>query len=265
MNFDPIEFRLKNAIHPGEYHPFSTAWNEGREPRPEIIHTVGLEQCVAQGKAAIGWDSKYGNEDWRQNRSKVEGQRSSETFNLPPSTKRKGIGVAMVMQGTAIPYLDMGGASIKMNDDGSFNLLVGATDLGTGSDTVLAQMAAEVLGVPLEDMITYSSDTDFTPFDKGAYASSTTYISGTAAVKAAEKCAERIKVRATMMLGLPESEAAEHSAYRTARRSHRMAAPFPSPKSPWIRCTATTRSRSWAWPRMSRRSRLRRLPPSLQK
>ena len=208
MNFDPIEFRLKNAIHPGEYHPFSTAWNEGREPRPEIIHTVGLEQCVAQGKAAIGWDSKHGNEEWRQNRSKVEGQRSSETVDLQPSTKRKGIGVATVMQGTAIPYLDMGGASIKMNDDGSFNLLIGATDLGTGSDTVLAQMAAEVLGVPVEDMIAYSSDTDFTPFDKGAYASSTTYISGTAAVKAAEKCAERIKVRATMMLGLPESEAA---------------------------------------------------------
>ena len=191
MNFDPIEFRLKNAIHPGEFHPFSTAWNEGREPRPEIVHTVGLEQCVAQGKAAIGWDSKYGNKAWHNT----------------VSTKRKGIGVAMVMQGTAIPYLDMGGASIKMNDDGSFNLLVGATDLGTGSDTVLAQMAAEVLGVPIEDMITYSSDTDFTPFDKGAYASSTTYISGTAAVKAAEKCAERIKIRATMILGLSESEA----------------------------------------------------------
>jgi putative selenate reductase molybdopterin-binding subunit len=74
----------------------------------------------------------------------------------------------MVMQGTAIPYLDMGGASIKMNDDGSFNLLVGATDLGTGSDTVLGQMAAETLGVPLEDILVYSSDTDFTPFDKGA-------------------------------------------------------------------------------------------------
>ena len=192
LNLDPIEFRLKNAIHPGEYHPFSTAWNEGREPRPEIIHTVGLEQCVAQGRAAIGWDDKYGNESWRAG---------------DQPNKRRGIGIAMVMQGTAIPYLDMGGASIKMNDDGSFNLLVGATDLGTGSDTVLAQMAAEVLGVPIEDMITYSSDTDFTPFDKGAYASSTTYISGTAAVKAAEKCAERIRVRATMMLGLPEDEA----------------------------------------------------------
>jgi putative selenate reductase molybdopterin-binding subunit len=100
-----------------------------------------------------------------------------------------------------------------MNDDGSFNLLVGATDLGTGSDTVLAQMAAEVLGVPLEDMIAYSSDTDFTPFDKGAYASSTTYISGTAVVKAAQQVAERIRARAARMLnegrqsgGQPQSE-----------------------------------------------------------
>jgi putative selenate reductase molybdopterin-binding subunit len=188
LKLDPIEFRLKNAIHPGEFHPFSTAWNEGREPRPEVVHTVGLEQCVAQGRAAIAWDDKFGNEAWRQGDN--------------PPNKRKGIGVAMVMQGTAIPYLDMGGASIKMNDDGSFNLLVGATDLGTGSDTVLAQMAAEVLGVPLEDMITYSSDTDFTPFDKGAYASSTTYISGTAAARAAEIVAERIRVRAAMILNL---------------------------------------------------------------
>ncbi len=184
MGFDPIEFRLKNAIRPGEYHPFSTAWNEGREPRPEIIHTVGLEECVQQGKAAMGWDQKFGNEDWHQ---------------LSP-TKRKGIGITTAMQGTAIPYLDMGGASIKMNDDGSFNLLVGATDLGTGSDTVLAQMAAEVLGVPLEDMLVYSSDTDFTPFDKGAYASSTTYVSGAAATQAAQIVAERIKIRAIKML-----------------------------------------------------------------
>lgn len=195
MGFDPIEFRLKNALHPGEYHPFSTAWNEGREPRPEIIHTVGLEQCVVQGKAAIGWDQKFGNEEWRK--SKIGNQKSSI---------RKGIGTAFVMQGTAIPYLDMGGASIKMNDDGSFNLLVGATDLGTGSDTVLAQMAAEVLGVPVEDIICYSSDTDFTPFDKGAYASSTTYISGTAATKAAQIAAERIKIRAATMLGLDDHE-----------------------------------------------------------
>ena len=186
MDLDPIEFRLKNALRSGEYHPFSTAWNEGREPRPEIIHTVGLEECVAEGKKAIGWDEKFGNETWRN----------------ASTTKRKGIGITTAMQGTAIPYLDMGGASIKMNDDGSFNLLVGATDLGTGSDTVLGQMAAEVLGVPLEDMIVYSSDTDFTPFDVGAYASSTTFVSGAAATHAAEKVAERIKIRAAMMLEL---------------------------------------------------------------
>ena len=119
LKLDPLEFRLKNTVKPGEYHPFSTAWNEGREPRPEIIHTIGLEQCVVQGKASIGWDSKFGNTAWQ-----------SDPLN---PHKRKGIGVAMVMQGTAIPYLDMGGASIKMNDDGSFNLLVGATDLGNDS------------------------------------------------------------------------------------------------------------------------------------
>src|SRR3990172_8303166 len=88
-----------------------------------------------------------------------------------------------------------------MNDDVSFNLMVGATDLGTGSDTVIAQMVAEVLGVPLDDVITYSSDTDFTPFDKGAYASSTTYISGAAATKAAQIVAEKIKKRAALILG----------------------------------------------------------------
>ncbi len=186
LELDPIEFRLKNALRAGELHPFSTAWSEGREPRPETIETCGLEECARQGKAVIGWDQKFPNPGW----------------HLIPGKPhlRKGIGVALVMQGTAIPYLDMGGASIKMNDDGSFNLLVGATDLGTGSDTVLAQMAAEVLGAEVEDIIVYSSDTDFTPFDKGAYASSTTYISGAAVVKAAQQAAERIRIRAARLL-----------------------------------------------------------------
>jgi putative selenate reductase molybdopterin-binding subunit len=186
LEIDSIEFRLKNTIRPGELHPFSTAWSEGREPSPEIIHTVGLEECIRQGKAVIGWDQKYNNPEWHS----VTGK----------PFLRRGIGVALALHGTAIPYLDMGAASIKINEDGSFNLLVGATDLGTGSDTVLAQMAAEVIGVPIDDLICYSSDTDFTPFDVGAYASSTTYISGAAVVKAAEKVAERIKDRAAKML-----------------------------------------------------------------
>ena len=191
LGLDPIEFRLKNALRAGELHPFSTAWSEGREPRPETIQTNGLEECVRQGKAVIGWDQKFSNPNWHQF--------SSSDRQAHPYLRR-GIGVALVMQGTAIPYLDMGGASIKMNEDGSFNLLIGATDLGTGSDTVLAQMAAEVLGVPTEDLVVYSSDTDFTHFDKGAYASSTTYISGTAVVRAAQACAERIRARGARLL-----------------------------------------------------------------
>ncbi|HWQ46115.1 MAG TPA: molybdopterin cofactor-binding domain-containing protein [Longilinea sp.] len=186
LGLDPIEFRLKNALRSGELHPFSTSWSEGREPRPETINTVGLAECVAQGKKAIEWDKKFNDPVWRSIKGKPY--------------LRRGIGISMMMQGTAIPYLDMGSASIKMNDDGSFNLLIGATDLGTGSDTVLAQMAAEVIGAPLDDFIVYSSDTDFTPFDKGAYASSTTYVSGAAVVKAAQQVAEQIKVRAATLL-----------------------------------------------------------------
>jgi putative selenate reductase molybdopterin-binding subunit len=204
LKLDPIEFRLKNALRAGELHPFSTAWSEGREPTPEIVHTVGLEECVQQARAAIGWDRKFGSLEWHASAGKPH--------------LRKGIGVAMVMQGTAIPYLDMGGASIKMNDDGSFNLMIGATDLGTGSDTVLGQMAAEVLGVPLEDVIVYSSDTDFTPFDKGAYASSTTYISGTAVAKAAQIVAERIRLRAAKMLHDRTSLAVDPKDIRLAGR-----------------------------------------------
>jgi putative selenate reductase molybdopterin-binding subunit len=195
LGLDPVDFRLKNALRAGELHPFSTAWSEGREPVPETIETCGLESCACQGKAVIGWDEKFGNPAWHQ----VPGK---------PHLKR-GIGAALMMQGTAIPYLDMGGASIKINDDGSFNLLIGATDLGTGSDTVIGQMAAEVLGVPLEDMIVYSSDTDFTPFDKGAYASSTTYVSGAAATKAAQQAAERVRLRAAKMLNESAGASAE--------------------------------------------------------
>jgi putative selenate reductase molybdopterin-binding subunit len=193
LGVDPLAFRLKNALRAGEPHPFSTAWSEGREPHPETINTCGLEDCVRQGAAAIGWAKKYPDENWHRIPGKPH--------------LRKGIGVATVMQGTAIPYLDMGGASLKINDDGSFNLLIGATDLGTGSDTVLAQQAAEVLGVPVDDIVVYSSDTDFTPFDKGAYASSTTYISGTAVVRAAQQVAERLRARAARLL-TPASRAA---------------------------------------------------------
>jgi putative selenate reductase molybdopterin-binding subunit len=185
LRMDPIAFRLKNAIRSGELHPFSTAWSEGREPKPETIHTVHLEKCALLGMTEMNWKEKKGNLAWNN--------------SISNPYLKKGIGVAFAMQGTAIPYLDMGAAIIKMNDDGSFNLLIGATDLGTGSDTVLAQMAAETLGVSTDDIIVYSSDTDFTPFDKGAYASSTTYISGGAVSKAAGIVASKIRQRAILL------------------------------------------------------------------
>ncbi len=84
--------------------------------------------------------------------------------------------MAMTMQGSGIANIDMGSVTIKLNDDGFFNLLTGATDIGTGSDTILAQIAAEVLDVETDRIIVVSQDTDVTPFDTGAYASSTTYI-----------------------------------------------------------------------------------------
>jgi putative selenate reductase molybdopterin-binding subunit len=194
MGLDTVEFRQLNYVRVGDPLPIAPLLGEGEAENvtnvPHILSS-GLDECVAQGMAAIDWERCY-DENWR-----VDPQRPHI---------RRGLGMAICMHGTAIPGLDMGGASIKINDDGSFNVLVGATDLGTGSDTVLAQIAAEVLGVPLEDVIIYSSDTDFTPFDTGAYASSTTYISGTAVKKAAEDVREQIKERAALILGLASTE-----------------------------------------------------------
>ncbi len=197
LGIDPIEFRRNNWVQAGDPMPIAPLLGEGEKETVvdvPIILSCGLDECFAQGMKAIGWQRK-----------------SVPGFHAVPGKPhlRRGLGAAMCMHGTAIPGLDMGAASIKINDDGSFNVLVGATDLGTGSDTVLAQIAAEVLGVRLEDIIIYSSDTDFTPFDTGAYASSTTYISGTAVKKAAEQVAEQIRERAALMLERDDSSGIE--------------------------------------------------------
>lgn len=192
LGLDVIEFRRKNWVNVGDGLNIAPHLGEGeKETVTEIpiILSSGLNECIELGQQAIGWERRS-DPEWH----KVPGK----------SHLRRGLGMAVCMHGTAIPGLDMGGASIKINDDGSFNVLVGATDLGTGSDTVLGQMAAEVLGVPLEDIIVYSSDTDMTPFDTGAYASSTTYISGTAVKLAAEGVREQIKERVGLMLDLDD-------------------------------------------------------------
>ena len=192
LRMDPIEFRRQNWVRVGDElniapHLGETAVFEGELDEYPVVGSNGIEECVAQGMRAVSWHRRN-DPEWR------------EPADRPHI--RRGLGFAFCMHGTAIPFLDMGGASIKLNDDGSFNLLVGATDLGTGADTVLAQIAAEVLGVPLSDIVIYSSDTDVTPFDTGAYASSTTYISGTAVQKAADVVRKRLKERAAMLLGI---------------------------------------------------------------
>lgn len=170
---DPIVFRARNHVREGDPTPIAEVLGEGREGYPQLIRSCGLPRAIQLGAEAIGWTQK----------------RAAPAAAGP---LRRGVGMAIVMQASGIPGVDMGAAALKMNEDASFNLTMGATDIGTGSDTMFCQIAAETLGVPVEKIIPYSSDTDLTPFDPGAYASSTTYISGRAVEKAARDVLRQI-------------------------------------------------------------------------
>jgi CO/xanthine dehydrogenase Mo-binding subunit len=187
IGMDPVEMRLANHIQEGEGSPVFKALGEGKAGVEMTIGSCALSECIRLGAEEIGWSER-----------------------TPPGEKsgrfRRGLGLACLMQGSSIPEIDMGAASIKMNEDGSFNLLFGATDLGTGADTVLAQIAAEELGTTVDKMLVYASDTDLTPFDVGAYASSTTYLSGEAVRKAAAKVKGQIVGVAADMLKRPAAE-----------------------------------------------------------
>ena len=172
MGVDPLDLRRKNHIRKGESSPMFAALGEGKEGYDQSMQSCKLGECIEIGANAIDWDK--------------------ERKNHGSGPVRTGVGCAILMQGSGIPGIDMGAATIKLNEDGAFNLLVGATDLGTGSDTVLSQIAAEALAVSIDKIVVYSSDTDFTPFDVGAYASSTTYISGGAVKKAADTVRRQI-------------------------------------------------------------------------
>lgn len=180
---DPIEFRKRHLIQNGEGSPIFKKLGEGREGVEMTLNSVTIHECLDIGMKEIKWKEKK--------------QRTRQIGN---SSKYRGVGCCALMQGSSIPYIDMGGAYLKLNEDGSFNLHIGATDLGTGSDTVLAQIAAEELQTDVSKMIVYSSDTDFTPFDVGAYASSTTYLSGMAVKKAAANIKTEILKYAEMKL-----------------------------------------------------------------
>ena len=179
---DVVEYCKRWHIRSGETSAVFEALGEGKEGVSQVVQSCGLSECLDQGARAIGWAEK------RDKRIRVG------------EDKVKGMGLAVAMQGSGIPLIDMGAASMKMNENGSFNLYVGATDIGTGSDTILAQIAAEVTRVPIEKIIVLSSDTDLTPFDVGAYASSTTYVSGQAVKACAEKVADQILATAAQLL-----------------------------------------------------------------
>ena len=182
LNLDVVEFKRKNWLKLGEPMHLARKLGEGREGYDQVMATSALEECVKVGIKATEFNVKR------------------NLYKNQTSPIRKGIGLSVMIHGSGIAGLDMAAATIKMNDDGSFNLFIGATDIGTGSDTILAQIAAEEIGVPVEDFIVYSSDTDFTPFDKGAYASSTTYISGGAVLKTAKAIRNQILTHAAKML-----------------------------------------------------------------
>lgn len=186
---DVVDFKRDNCLQVGELMHLARKLGEGREGYDQAMATSALSQCLDVGIKATNYFEKR-----VQYKNQTDGK------------IKRGIGFALAIHGSGIAGLDMGSATIKMNDDGSFNLLVGATDLGTGSDTILAQIAAEELGSKTGDFIVYSSDTDFTPFDKGAYASSTTYISGGAVKKAASTVRKQILEHAATMLNLENPE-----------------------------------------------------------
>ncbi len=175
----PIEFRKKNMMLEQETSPIFAIMGEGTEGTAMTMETCKLPECIQRGHILMGWD---------------------QPKTIPPYPYKRGRGMAIAMQGSGIPYIDMGSATIKLNDDGFFNLLIGATEIGQGSDTVLAQIAAEGLETSLENIIVYSSDSDLTPFDTGAYASSTTYVSGNAVLQAAQTMKKQLIHEAALVL-----------------------------------------------------------------
>jgi putative selenate reductase molybdopterin-binding subunit len=187
LGMDALELRRRNHIVEGGTSPIFRELGEGREGVEQTITSCELPACIEIGAERIGWAAKRG----RRHRD---------------GSWVHGVGMSIHMQGSGIPLIDMAAASLKLNDDGSVNLTVGATDLGTGSDTILAQVAAEVLGLPLTKVVVTSSDTDLTPFDTGAYASSTTYVSGEAVRRAAEDVRRQLLAAAAEMLDVEPGE-----------------------------------------------------------
>ena len=161
LGMDPFKIREMNITHEGEIMPAYYG---------QMNTSCTLDRCLARVHDMIDWDNKYPCRDMGNG-------------------KVRAVGMGMAMQGSGITSMDVGSATLKVNDEGFYTLLIGAADMGTGCDTTLAQIAAEVLECPLDNITTLSADTDWSPYDSGSYASSTTYVTG----KATEKCALELR------------------------------------------------------------------------
>ena len=175
VHMDPLEFRMKNCMPEGYVDPHTHV----------ACNTYGLKECMEKGRNYIHWDEK---------RKEYENQ---------TGPVRKGIGMAIFCYKTGVYPISLETASCRMvlNQDGSMQLQMGATEIGQGADTVFTQMAAETTGITEDKVhILSTQDTDITPFDTGAYASRQTYVSGMAVKKAGLIFKDRILDYAAYML-----------------------------------------------------------------
>ena len=173
LGIDPTIIREKNMLREGMKMPAYYG---------ETANACALDKCMARCKELFHWDEKYPVRDMGNG-------------------KVRAAGVAMAMQGSCISNVDVGSATVKLADDGTFNLIIGAADMGTGCDTILAQMAAECLECKPEEVVVFGVDTDISPYDCGSYASSTTYVTGQAVVKTCESLRKKICERGAEYLG----------------------------------------------------------------
>ena len=164
LGIDPLEIRRKNFLREGQIMP--AYYNE----RLESCH---VSQCMEKARAMMDWDKKY-------------------PFKDMGNGKVRGVGVGISMQGSGIPCVDVGTVTIRLSDEGHYNMMIGATDMGTGCDTILSQMAADCMDCDVKDIVVSGVDTDVSPYDSGSYASSTTYVTGMAVVKACKELREKI-------------------------------------------------------------------------
>jgi len=179
LGIDPLEIRRKNFLRERQIMP--AYYNE----RLESCH---VSQCMEKARAMMDWDKKY-------------------PFKDMGNGKVRGVGVGISMQGSGIPCVDVGTVTIRLSDEGHYNMMIGATDMGTGCDTILSQMAADCMDCDVKDIVVSGVDTDVSPYDSGSYASSTTYVTGMAVVKACRELREKIIAQGAELLGIPAKTA----------------------------------------------------------